>query len=69
MNFSMTRRRSLIAMAMGGTLGAVGLPTTVFGATPVKGGTISVATIGEPPTLDPMMSTADLVGILTQHIF
>ncbi|MGN6581073.1 MAG: ABC transporter substrate-binding protein [Bordetella sp.] len=69
MNFSMTRRRSLIAMAMGGTLGAVGLPTTVFGATPVKGGTITVATIGEPPTLDPMISTADLVGILTQHIF
>jgi peptide/nickel transport system substrate-binding protein len=34
-----------------------------------KGGTISVATIGEPPTLDPMASTADLVGIVTQSIF
>jgi peptide/nickel transport system substrate-binding protein len=34
-----------------------------------KGGTINVATIGEPPTLDPMASTADLVGIVTQHIF
>lgn len=34
-----------------------------------SGGTISVATIGEPPTLDPMASTADLVGIITQHIF
>lgn len=33
------------------------------------GGTITVATIGEPPTLDPMASTADLVGIITQHIF
>ncbi len=30
---------------------------------------INVATIGEPPTLDPMASTADLVGIVTQHIF
>ena len=34
-----------------------------------KGGVINVATIGEPPTLDPMASTADLVGIVTQHIF
>ena len=33
------------------------------------GGTITVATIGEPPTLDPMASTADLVGMITQHIF
>ncbi|WEX08864.1 ABC transporter substrate-binding protein [Chelativorans sp. AA-79] len=34
-----------------------------------KGGVINVATIGEPPTLDPMTSTADLVGIVTQHVF
>lgn len=34
-----------------------------------KGGVIDVATIGEPPTLDPMASTADLVGIVTQHMF
>jgi peptide/nickel transport system substrate-binding protein len=34
-----------------------------------KGGVINVATIGEPPTLDPMTSTADLVGIVTQHMF
>ncbi|MBO1907220.1 ABC transporter substrate-binding protein [Microvirga sp. 3-52] len=33
------------------------------------GGVINVATIGEPPTLDPMVSTADLVGIVTQHFF
>ncbi len=38
-------------------------------AEPVKGGVIDVATVGEPPTLDPMASTADLVGIVTQHIF
>jgi len=29
---------------------------------------LNVATIGEPPTLDPMLSTADLVGTITQHI-
>jgi peptide/nickel transport system substrate-binding protein len=34
-----------------------------------KGGVINVATVGEPPTLDPMASTADLVGIISQHIF
>ena len=34
-----------------------------------KGGVIDVATVGEPPTLDPMASTADLVGIITQNIF
>ncbi len=34
-----------------------------------KGGIINVATVGEPPTLDPMVSTADLVGIITQHFF
>ncbi|TPW27869.1 ABC transporter substrate-binding protein [Martelella alba] len=32
-------------------------------------GIIDVATIGEPPTLDPMASTADVVGMTTQHIF
>ncbi|WP_337268321.1 ABC transporter substrate-binding protein [Oryzifoliimicrobium ureilyticus] len=43
----------------------------IAGAAPAqeKGGVINVATIGEPPTLDPMVSTADLVGIVTQHIF
>ncbi|TCQ99945.1 ABC transporter substrate-binding protein [Neorhizobium sp. JUb45] len=33
------------------------------------GGVIDVATIGEPPTLDPMASTVDIVGMTTQHIF
>ncbi|MBP8235340.1 MAG: hypothetical protein KAY22_23880, partial [Rhizorhabdus sp.] len=30
---------------------------------------INVATVGEPPTLDPVGVTADLVSIITQHIF
>jgi peptide/nickel transport system substrate-binding protein len=34
-----------------------------------KGGAITVAIIGEPPTLDPMLSTADVVSIVTQHFF
>ncbi|HUZ65089.1 MAG TPA: ABC transporter substrate-binding protein [Acetobacteraceae bacterium] len=38
-------------------------------AAPAKGGVITVATIGEPPTLDPVVSTADLVGMIAQHMF
>ncbi|MCB8819670.1 ABC transporter substrate-binding protein [Microvirga rosea] len=34
-----------------------------------SGGVINVATVGEPPTMDPMVSTADLVGIVTQHFY
>jgi peptide/nickel transport system substrate-binding protein len=45
----------------------------VMGAWPAlaqaPGGIVNVATVGEPPTLDPMVSTADLVGIVTQHFF
>lgn len=32
-------------------------------------GVMTVATIGEPPSLDPMSTTADLVGTITQHVF
>ncbi len=34
-----------------------------------KGSVITVATIGEPPTLDPVGVTADLVSVITQHMF
>jgi len=43
------------------------LPAMVEAQT--RGGVINVATIGEPPTLDAMVSTADLVGMISQHIF
>ena len=35
----------------------------------MKGGTIDVAIIGEPDTLDPMISTKDVVSIVTQHFY
>lgn len=57
--------KTLVAFLLGTAL--VALPTTLMAQE--KGGIINVATIGEPPTLDPMSSTADLVGIVTQHIF
>ncbi|PCK79727.1 MULTISPECIES: ABC transporter substrate-binding protein [Rhizobium] len=57
--------KTLVAFLLGTAL--VALPSTLLAEE--KGGVINVATIGEPPTLDPMSSTADLVGIVTQHIF
>lgn len=34
-----------------------------------RGGVIDVAIIGEPDTLDPMLSTKDVVSIVTQHFY
>jgi peptide/nickel transport system substrate-binding protein len=38
-------------------------------AGPVKGGTLKVAQIGDPPTLDPMSTTADVTATDGQSIF
>ena len=54
-----------LALLLGSAL--IALSPSAFAQT--KGGVINVATIGEPPTLDAMASTADLVGIVSQHIF
>lgn len=59
--------RQLLQVAV--SLAAILLPATGAAWGQAKGGVIDVATIGEPPTLDPMASTADLVGIVTQHIY
>ncbi|SJZ93367.1 ABC transporter substrate-binding protein [Consotaella salsifontis] len=58
-------RRSFLAGTAMGVL-ALNFPARAAAG---SGGIIDVAMIGEPPTLDPMMSTADLVGTITQHIF
>lgn len=34
-----------------------------------RGGILTIATIGEPPTLDQMMTPTDIVGTISQHIF
>ncbi|ARP89705.1 peptide ABC transporter [Bordetella genomosp. 9] len=69
MNSLVSRRRDgLKTLLAAAAIGMAALAGSAHAA-PVKGGTISVATIGEPPTLDPMSSTADLVGIITQHIY
>src|SRR5213080_1667532 len=38
-------------------------------AAPPKGGAANLAMIGEPQTLDPMASTADLVGTIMLHVY
>ena len=48
---------------------AIALATGSALAAPPKGGAANIAMIGEPQTLDPMASTADLVGIITQHVY
>lgn len=42
-------------------------PTTASAQS--RGGVANVAVIGEVPTFDPMASTADLVGVITQHYY
>ncbi|MFD1880271.1 ABC transporter substrate-binding protein [Paracoccus pacificus] len=55
----MTVRRSfLLASAL-----SLGLGAPLFAQ-----GTINVAIVGEPDTLDPMLSTKDVVSIVTQHM-
>jgi peptide/nickel transport system substrate-binding protein len=55
---------SLLALA-----GALALPLGAGAATPLKGGAANLAMIGEPPGLDPMVSTSDLVGTIMQHVY
>mgnify|MGYP001350260336 FL=1 len=57
-----------VRILLSSAVAIVGLGDAAFAA-PAKGGVIDVATIGEPPTLDPVSSTADLVGIISQHVF
>ncbi|EKF20015.1 ABC transporter substrate-binding protein [Nitratireductor pacificus] len=50
-------------------LGAAVLGLMPAASAQEKGGVIDVATIGEPPTLDAMVSSTDIVGMISQHIF
>ncbi len=60
-------RRLAGLFVMAGLLAAA--PHAQPQAQPKPGGTITVATVGEPTTLDPMVTTADLVGGIMQHVF
>ena len=53
-------------------LGAAGLAAlaSVYAPLPALAQTsVNLAMIGEPQTLDPMASTADLVNIIMQHVY
>ena len=48
---------------------ALGLLAGVARAELPKGGAANLAMVGEPQGLDPMISTADLVGTIMQHVY
>ena len=48
---------------------AVALAGSATLAAPPRGGAANIAMIGEPQTLDPMASTADLVGTIMLHVY
>jgi len=58
-------RAMLAAAAVAITL----MAAPIVQAVPQKGGVANIAMIGEPQTLDPMSSTADLVGTIMQHVY
>ncbi|HSC98348.1 MAG TPA: ABC transporter substrate-binding protein [Casimicrobiaceae bacterium] len=61
-------RTLLVASTCTALLLAAALPIRAIAAPP-RGGVANLAMIGEPQTLDPMASTADLVGTIMQHVY
>lgn len=57
-----------VAGALAATVAFGLLPAAAF-AEPAKGGAANLAMVGEPQGLDPMISTADLVGTIMQHVY
>ncbi len=67
-------RRSVLRGVTGVTAlcatGGLSMLTPAWAAEqPIRGGALNLAMIGEPQSLDPMASVADLVGTITQHIY
>jgi len=58
------RTASIAALA---TVAFVGARPVV--AAPAKGGVANLTMVGEPTTLDPMATTADLTGTIMQHVY
>ena len=67
--FGLSHSASRVALAAVAVATALGFAGGSALAAPVRGGAANIAMIGEPQTLDPMASTADLVGIITQHVY
>ncbi|QTF10333.1 ABC transporter substrate-binding protein [Brenneria izadpanahii] len=58
--------KSLFAIAATLLLFGVGAPAM---SQDKQGGILTIATVGEPPTLDQMQTPTDLVGMISQHIY
>jgi peptide/nickel transport system substrate-binding protein len=64
-----TSRRQLLAAALLAA-GCAGLPAgSAWAQAAHKGGAANLAMIGEPQSLDPMVSSTDLVGTIMQHVY
>ena len=61
--------RAGLAVASIVVSGAIALASGAALAAPPRGGAANIAMIGEPQTLDPMASTADLVGTIMLHVY
>src|SRR6187200_2797412 len=66
---TMRARRGERAIATIVVAAAFALASSAALAAPPKGGAANIAMIGEPQTLDPMASTADLVGTIMLHVY
>lgn len=65
-----TRREMVLSAFAAVALGmGIGLASGTAHAAPARGGAANLAMIGEPQGLDPMTSTADLVGTIMQHVY
>ena len=66
----MTRRRAVLRTVAMATACMVGNGASWAQSPPMlKGGAANLAMVGEPQGLDPMISTADLVGTIMQHVY
>jgi peptide/nickel transport system substrate-binding protein len=66
----MARRRAVLRTVALATACMVGNGTSWAQSPPMlKGGAANLAMVGEPQGLDPMISTADLVGTIMQHVY
>src|SRR3954471_14887950 len=62
-------RRAARAIATTIVASAIAVAAGAALAAPPRGGAANIAMIGEPQTLDPMASTADLVGTIMLHVY
>lgn len=70
--FALSRRQWLSAAAAAPLCALPGAAAWAQAApvgTARKGGAANIAVVAEPPGLDPMISTADLVGTIMQHVY